>query len=501
MAQAHFLDQFTEKSTTLLKTRSFRILFWLLIALLLIGSNLPWHLDDYDQAKQAYVSYEIVNGGDWWFQHTPKMKSATKPPLLGWLSALLYYTTGNWALAWRIPGCIAALILLGLMWREGNRLLPEIGGIFAVAIFYINFLTPRIATLVRTDMFLALSIGLCGWLIFDHLQRKSPWTIQAKSLFCLSMAASLLTKGPIIYAFLLPGMLAWFFFVKPKTSRQFIWSGWWTWAFPLLIFAAWAILGILLSDAFYQDVVVKEFLSRFKDGSTNDTRGQPIYFYLPHIIHKLLPWSLLLIGLPIFQKSLRKNLRERPELLWLVCWTLGSILLMSLIPSKRVDRLYPIVIPATLLLTAMLASLWTSPKIRAIATATLFASILLWTSYFTGLVIWNYNNNTLRIKNLAIDVQTQLEKHNLQHLAVMESNDEGLAMYLGQQQFYDTTETIRGMVDGPFDAVLLPDRRLPRMEKSLGPLDVIWTSPDPGKNEKGHYLLIKWEQKKSPGPQ
>src|SRR5690242_9203478 len=49
--------------------------------------NLPWHLDDFDQAKQAFVSFEMVEGGQWWFQHTPSGDAATKPPLAGWISA------------------------------------------------------------------------------------------------------------------------------------------------------------------------------------------------------------------------------------------------------------------------------------------------------------------------------------------------------------------------------------------------------------------------------
>ena len=42
--------------------------------------NLPWHLDDFDQAKQAFTSFQIVNGGNWLFQQTPDGDVATKPP-------------------------------------------------------------------------------------------------------------------------------------------------------------------------------------------------------------------------------------------------------------------------------------------------------------------------------------------------------------------------------------------------------------------------------------
>ena len=34
-------------------------------------SNLPWTLDDYDQAKQAFVSYQMIDQQRWLYQTTP----------------------------------------------------------------------------------------------------------------------------------------------------------------------------------------------------------------------------------------------------------------------------------------------------------------------------------------------------------------------------------------------------------------------------------------------
>src|SRR5437899_7845489 len=65
--------------------------FWALAALMLVLfsiTNLPWQLDDYDQAKQAWTSYEMVTEGHWFYQRTSDDQGlATKPPLTGWISA------------------------------------------------------------------------------------------------------------------------------------------------------------------------------------------------------------------------------------------------------------------------------------------------------------------------------------------------------------------------------------------------------------------------------
>ncbi|MFL6567763.1 MAG: ArnT family glycosyltransferase, partial [Chthoniobacterales bacterium] len=100
-----------------------RTTFWLvaaLAALLTCATNFPWHLDELDQAKQAYVSFEMVNEGHWLYQHTPNEKIATKPPLVGWVSAAVYGLTRNWQLAWRLPP-FAAAVAIGVLLTRAAR--------------------------------------------------------------------------------------------------------------------------------------------------------------------------------------------------------------------------------------------------------------------------------------------------------------------------------------------------------------------------------------------
>src|SRR3989449_2863627 len=78
--------------------------------LFLIG-NLPWQLDDYDQAKQAFTSFEMIKEGRWLYQQTPHQHVTTKPPLVGWLSAGLFILTRSWDVAWRLPSLLAAIAL------------------------------------------------------------------------------------------------------------------------------------------------------------------------------------------------------------------------------------------------------------------------------------------------------------------------------------------------------------------------------------------------------
>src|SRR5438128_12210141 len=91
-----------------------------LTVILFLVTNLPWQLDDYDQAKQAFTSFEMVKEGHWLYQHTPHELVATKPPLVGWISAALFAVVRSWEIAWRLPSLVAALALAVVLFRAAR---------------------------------------------------------------------------------------------------------------------------------------------------------------------------------------------------------------------------------------------------------------------------------------------------------------------------------------------------------------------------------------------
>jgi 4-amino-4-deoxy-L-arabinose transferase-like glycosyltransferase len=340
---------------------------WIVAALivgLLAIANLPWRLDDYDQAKQAFTSFEMVKEGHWLYQHTPHERVATKPPLVGWISAALFAVTRSWEIAWRLPSLVAALALAFVLFRAAKDAYGKVAAIIAVGAFGLNLLSPRLATLVRTDMPLALVIFLIGLLIWQKIRDGDEWEVRDQVYVFVLLTAAMLIKGPIVYAFLLPG-IALFQFHRgrarsphaSKANSGSAWPGCWPWVVSLAIFLIWVAGGIRFQPGFYEGVVMREFVGRF--GETIH-RPQPLLFYLPHLLHKFAPWSVLMIG--IAAVGLRsRNWRLRgvfrdmsPETLWLLCWSIGGLIVMSLIPSKRVDRIFPVIPPLCLLLAAQI---------------------------------------------------------------------------------------------------------------------------------------------------
>ena len=336
-----------------------------MIVVLFATANLPWHLDDYDQAKQAFTSFEMVKEGHWLYQHTPHEGVATKPPLVGWISAALFAVTRSWEIAWRLPSLLAALALAIVLFRAAKDAYGKIAALIALSAFGFNLLSPRLATLVRTDMPLAFVVFLIGLLMWQKLRAGTEWKLRDQIYVFVLLTAAMLIKGPIVYAFLLPGVainavaVALWGMRVPRTARRLqVWPGWWPWIASFAIFLFWVAGGIWFQPAFYQEVVMREFVGRF--GETIH-RPQPLYFYLPHLLHKFAPWSVLMIGIAavgLRSRSwrVRSVFREMsPETFWLLCWSIGGLIVMSLIPSKRVDRIFPVIPPLCLLLAAQIA--------------------------------------------------------------------------------------------------------------------------------------------------
>src|SRR6187551_194008 len=108
--------------------------------LFLIG-NLPWQLDDYDQAQQAFTSFEMIKEGHWFFQRTPHAKViAQKPPLVGWASAATFAITRSWDIAWRLPSFLAAVVLAIILFRAAIAAYGAAAALIALGAFGLNLL-------------------------------------------------------------------------------------------------------------------------------------------------------------------------------------------------------------------------------------------------------------------------------------------------------------------------------------------------------------------------
>jgi hypothetical protein len=329
--------------------------------------------------------------------------------------------------------------------------------------------TTSLATLVRTDMPLALVIFLLGLKIWGKVRDATIWQSRDRLVIFALLTAAMLIKGPIVYAFLLPGIIG---FEVWRRKREFVvsaWCGWWPWVASLAVFIFWAAIGVATVPNFYEHVVLREFAGRFDE---TVHRAQPLYFYLPHLLHKFAPWSILLIALAILrvrQGQLRSGWKGMsPEIAWLGCWILGALIVMSLVPSKRVDRIFPIVPPLSLLLAAQFAASAqpTTLRLRKWGAFALVVACLFTSGYVAQRAIRSYRAGEDGLAAFGAQVRTQAKANGWRY-EVIGWLEEGLLLYTRRMRFVPPEEVIEKWNDNALDAVVLPVEQVPRMLAEL----------------------------------
>jgi hypothetical protein len=292
------------------------------------------------------------------------------------------------------------------------------------------------------------------------------------------LTAGMLIKGPIIYAFLVPGIVV-FQFSRGRQNTspaRTVWCGWWPWVASLAIFLIWVVAGYLWVPRFYELVIVREFLARFGEVGTHVHRSQSFFFYLPHLLHKFFPWSAVLVGLAIVDLRTRGwNIRNAvkevsPQTLWLICWSIGGLILMSLIPSKRVDRIFPIIPPLCLLAAVQVAQFVNDEKhrvrnLRWIAVA-LALAVLFSAGYAASRVVSGYRDKRDALSTFGRQVREEAARNHWRYEAVG-STDEGLPLYLMRPHFLKPEVAVAQWNSGQIDALAVPANQAPQFMRDL----------------------------------
>jgi hypothetical protein len=360
-----------------------------------------------------------------------------------------------------------------MLFRSASRAYGNVAGLIAFAAFGFNLLSPRLATLVRSDMPLALVIFLIGLLIWEKIRTGEPWRTQDRWVMFGLLAAGMLIKGPIVYAFLLPGILI-FRLTRGRHGR--LYTGWWPWLGSLAIFLVWVIAGWLWVPRFYELVIVREFLARFGEVGPHVHRAQSFFFYLPHLLHKFFPWSAVLIALAIVDlRSRRWSIRAAfnemsPATFWLICWSIGGLILMSLIPSKRVDRIFPVIPPLCLLVAVQTARFLKDETQRArnfrSVAAILALAVLFSAGYAASRVVTGYRDHRDALSIFGRKVREEAARNHWRYEAVG-STDEGLPLYLMRPHFLKPDIAIAEWNSGKIDALAVPANQAPQLMHEL----------------------------------
>ncbi|MCQ8104826.1 glycosyltransferase family 39 protein [Methylomonas sp. SURF-2] len=302
-----------------------------------------------DETRYLSVAWEMWLRGDFLVPYLNGHTYSHKPPLLFWLfeSGWAIFGVNEW---WpRLVGPICALLNLLMTRHLAFRIWPDqpMAALKAPWILLATLLWTLFASSTMFDTLLTCCVllGMLG--LIDAIRGNS---LKGWSFFALSIGLGLLAKGPVIFLHLLPTALLVFVWAKPDYRFSKLWPA--CLALALLagcaIALTWALPAALAGGAEYADAILWHQTADRTLGTKIHARPFPWYLYFLPLI--TFPW----IAWPRLWQSLRATrIGGDVGLRFSLTWLAASFLVFSLLPSKQLHYLMPM-LPALALFCARL---------------------------------------------------------------------------------------------------------------------------------------------------
>ena len=330
------------------------------IWLLLTATIFFRHPTPIDETRYLSVAWDMWLRGDFWVPHLNGHTYSHKPPLLFWL-----FTSG-WGILgvnewWpRLVGPLCALLNLILTRQLALKLWPNQPEIALKApwILMATLLWTLFATSTMFDTLLACCVllGMLGLIEAQQGAARKGWVY-----FSLAIGLGILTKGPVIFLHLLPSALLVFIWREPGRQLHKSWLAYLLLAILVgtAIALTWALPAASNGGEEYSNAILWHQTADRTVGTKIHARS--FYWYLIFLPLLTFPWAIW----PRLWQNLRLiKITDDSGLKFCLTWLLAAFLLFSILPSKQLHYLVPI-LPAFALICARLISLPLQSKLTS----------------------------------------------------------------------------------------------------------------------------------------
>ncbi len=309
---------------------------WLVLTLLAI---LFRHATAVDETRYLSAAWEMWFRGDFLVPHLNGEPYHHKPPLLFWLIHAFWYLFGvsEWAarLAVSLLGLAGLLLVIPiatLIWPERRQLPLHAAWVVMTFLFWMIWNSS-----VMFDLLVAVcaEIAWLGLLLAWRGRAGSGWLLAG-----LGMGLGILAKGPVIFIYVLPGLLLAPWWMRESRPRS--WIVWYASGVGAILLAAaiglsWALPAAAAGGEDYANHILwGQTAGRVVNAFAH---RRPLWWYLPLIPLVLFPWIL---WLPLWRGLTRR---------WRDGWDSGErfavgiaftgLTIFSLISSKQFHYMLP----------------------------------------------------------------------------------------------------------------------------------------------------------------
>ena len=307
-----------------------------------------------DETRYLSVAWEMKLHNSFIVPLQNALPYAHKPPFLFWLLNLNWLLLGVNEVSLRCIPLLFSMFNITLLYKIGRLLWEEEKIARYAAIILSSTLSYLLwSALIMFDIVLTFWVLLA---VFSLLSASKKHSIKSWLLVGISIGGGLLTKGPVVCVYILPvGILAFLWIPKETFSRR-----WFVWlalslSVGIAVILVWLIPAAMTGGESYREAILwGQTVNRLANAFAHK---RPFWWYLPWLPVLLLPWVLL-------PPSWRGGLRWTNDLSsrFLIIWMTSTLLILSLISSKQVHYLIPLLPAFSLLMAKNIVSCNTSEK-------------------------------------------------------------------------------------------------------------------------------------------
>lgn len=314
------------------------LLIFVLAAFLWAVAPALWDLWGPDECRYVQVSRELLQHKNPFHLTVNGEFYEDKPPLPFILMAIPLALNGGRvnSLLCRYPSIIMSILILIFTYYMGRRMFSERAGLWAALCLMTAPLFWQEAPSARLDIQFTFWILFSFWIYATHPQMK--WGQAA--LFWLGVACGAMTKGPVIFVF----VLSFLWGMKKRSAEENPFKKvyfWWGAIFTLLVFLGWMWAESRgASMEAVQNQAKTQIIQRILSPSLHK---KPFCYYLFNIPANFFPWIIPIAAgaLSIFhnKKFRNEHLKKLNPFLYWICLPL---IFFSILGGKREQYLLPI---------------------------------------------------------------------------------------------------------------------------------------------------------------
>lgn len=296
------------------------------------------------EARNFITAREMVQDHHWILTTMNGEARYEKPPLPTWITAISAVAIGwNEVAGLRVPAVLMAIVLISSSYFFARKLTDNsIYAIMSAGIMTTSFYILWAGRNGQWDIFTHAFMMACIYQLYQFFTQKDH-VYRHALLAGLFFGFSFMSKGPVsMYALLLPFLISYgvVFGFRNRTTDSSL-----SRALPLLLFL---IVSIILSGwwhlyIFLYDTHAAREITEKEVGNWNSYNVRPFYYYWNFFIQSG-TWAIAAL-VSLIYPYLKNRVFDRKAYRFTLIWTLGAVVLLSVIPEKKPRYLMPVLIP------------------------------------------------------------------------------------------------------------------------------------------------------------